>query len=130
MKALGLAELATIAVALVVISFTISIGSTILSDLGEETCDYTWISNTTIPTGANISGNPAAEDKWLGCCVTVDTGNNCTEWHHSASLNVSFRGSESMQELGSWMPTLSLVMIAAIIIGVLVTYLSGGSSRV
>jgi len=41
----------------------------------------------------------------------------------SYAKNASGEGLESLEELGSWLPTLALVVVAAIIIGVLVTYL-------
>lgn len=45
----------------------------------------------------------------------------------SYAKNATGEGLESLEELGSWLPTLALVVIAAIIIGVLVTYLARGS---
>jgi len=47
----------------------------------------------------------------------------------SYAKNASGEGLESLSELGSWLPTLALVVVAAIIIGVLVTYLGGGGRR-
>ena len=46
---------------------------------------------------------------------------------NSYARNATGEGLESLEELGSWLPTLALVVIAAIIIGVLVTYLARGS---
>lgn len=48
-----------------------------------------------------------------GCNSTNTTG---CGWAYNASEN----GLEAMDELGSWLPTLTLVVAAAIIIGVLV----------
>ena len=45
----------------------------------------------------------------------------------SYAYNATGEGLESLDELGSWLPTLALVVIAAIIIGVLVTYLARGA---
>ncbi len=45
---------------------------------------------------------------------------------NSYAKNATGEGLESLEELASWLPTLALVVIAAIIIGVLVTYLAGG----
>lgn len=45
----------------------------------------------------------------------------------SYAKNATGEGLESLEELGSWLPTLALVVIAAIIIGVLITYLARGS---
>ncbi|NIP41326.1 MAG: hypothetical protein GWO10_02030 [candidate division Zixibacteria bacterium] len=43
----------------------------------------------------------------------------------SYAQNATEEGLEALEELGSWLPTLALVIIAAIIIGVLVMYLAG-----
>ena len=45
----------------------------------------------------------------------------------SYAQNATGEGLKSLEELGSWLPTLALVVIAAIIIGVLVTYLARGT---
>jgi len=128
MKGYGIEQIAPIAIIFVVAFFIFSIGSVIMQDIGEEFCDYTWITNTTIATGANISGNPSFNDDWYGCCITTDTGNNCTEWDTTkTSMNISGHGLDSLEEMSSWGPTLALVVIAAIIIGVLITYLARGS---
>ena len=42
----------------------------------------------------------------------------------SYAKNATSEGLESLGELGSWLPTLALVVIAALIITVLVTYLA------
>lgn len=42
---------------------------------------------------------------------------------NSYARNATGEGLESLEELGSWLPTLALVVIAAVIIGVLITYL-------
>jgi len=77
--------LVPIAVAFVVIAFTVSMGAEILNDLysGQTTDSY---------------------------------AQNATE-----------SGLEALSDLSSWLPTLALVVIAAIIIGVLVTYLARGT---
>lgn len=80
-KGLSIGSLTPIAVAFVVIAFTVSMGAEILQSLYDDQTDDSYAKNAT------------------------------------------GEGLESLEELGSWMPTLALVVIAAIIIGVLVTYL-------
>lgn len=80
-KGLSIGSLTPIAVAFVVIAFTVSMGAEILQSLYDDQTDDSYAKNATS------------------------------------------EGLESLEELGSWMPTLALVVIAAIIIGVLVTYL-------
>ena len=85
-KGYSIQSLAGIAIAFVVIAFTVSMGATILSDLqADQTAD-------------------------------------------SYAYNVTGEGLESMETFGDWLPTLALVVIAAVIIGVLVFYL-GRSAR-
>ena len=120
--------LVPVAVVFVVIAFTLSIGTVILEDASEEFCPGTWITNTTPATGL-MKVNPIY-DASLGCCDTVVAGNNCSAWNDDSSLNSSGMGILSLNEMADWLPTLALVMVAAIIIGVLITYLAGGGGRV
>jgi len=125
-KGYSIAQLAPITIIFIVAFFLFSIGSIIMQDLGESFCDYTWITNTTIASGAIVGNNPVTS-AWYGCCQTVGSGNNCSAWYTSkTSLNVSAQGLDSITELSSWGPTLALVIIAAIIISVLITYLAKG----
>ena len=84
----SLQHLIPIAVAFVVIAFTVSMGAEILNDLYSD--------QTT----------------------------------NSYAQNATKSGLESLSELGSWLPTLALVVIAAVIIGVLITYLARGGAGV
>jgi hypothetical protein len=119
-----LTQIVPIAITFVVIFFTLAVGSLVLQDLGEELCDYTWITNTTPATGCNSTINPAT-GRYFGCCINVNTGNNCTAWDTTkTALNVSADGLESIEELSSWGPTLALVVIASVIIAVLIAYLA------
>ena len=115
--------LVPIAVVLVVAFFTISIGSVILEDASETFCDGTWITNTTTPYGGVV--NPIYDSNF-GCCTTLASG-NCTTWNTDVSLKTSGEGLLALDELAGWGPTLALVIVAAIIIGVLVTYLARGA---
>ena len=121
---LGLESLVPITVAFVVVAFTIAIGTIILDEAGDEFCDGTWITNTTPATGL-MKVNPATSASY-GCCDTVVAGNNCSAWSDDASTNTSAYGNLSLVEMSEWLPTLALVVIAAIIIGVLITYLARG----
>ena len=127
LKGIGIGQLVPIAIIFVVAFFIFSIGSTIMQEVGDEFCDGTWITNTSVPSGGS-GGNPLHSDNYFGCCTTVTVSNNCTVWDTSkTSLNISASGLDSMEELSSWGPTLALVVIASIIIGVLITYLARGS---
>ena len=47
----------------------------------------------------------------------------------TASANASGYGLESMEELSSWLPTLAIVIVAAVIIGVIAVYFAFGGGR-
>ena len=120
--------LVPIAVVFVVAFFTISIGSVIMTDVSETFCDDTWI--TTASPAVNSSVVNPTTDGNFGCCTTVNASDtqDCDTWNGDASSNTTSAGLKSLDELASWGPTLALVIIAAIIIGVLVTYLARGGT--
>jgi len=116
-KGISITDLAPLAIVFVVIAFTISMGSSILTDLGTGQCEdegYTWEADTCWSTYNATDG-----------CTTQALG--CAEFGDYA-INASLSGNESMETLGDWLPTLALVVIAAVIIGVLMFYL-GGAAR-
>jgi len=118
-------DLVPIAVIFVVAFFALSIGSIMVEDLSENACDYTWV-DTGTPYTNSSAANPTTGGYW-GCCQTAgSTSRNCTAWSTSYSMNASNSGAEAVYEMADWGPTLALVIIAAIIIGVLVTYLGKG----
>jgi len=57
----------------------------------------------------------------MGSEITQDMYDGQTT--DSYAKNASGYGLQSLGELGSWLPTLALVVVAAIIIGVLITYM-------
>lgn len=128
MKGIGLTQLTPIAVLLVVAFFIFSIGLVMMNDLQENFCEYTWVEPGTYDTsgdanGNNTATNPVTSGEW-GCCLTANT-TDCVTWYTVGyAINASHYGSESLTELADWGPTLALVVIAALIIGVLMTYLS------
>ncbi len=121
-------DLVPITVVFIVAFFIISVGSVIMDDLSVEFCDGTFQTNTTFATGNDVGGNPVySGSPNYGCCTTFSEGNNCTVWDtDTVSLNASANGVIALEELASWGPTLALVIIAAIMIGILITYLAGG----
>lgn len=121
-------SLVPIGVVLIVAFFVFSIGLIIMEDMQEDFCDYTWIDTDTANISVCSSSNAVTGGYW-GCCQTTNASpNSCAAWYTgSYSQNASMDGSESLDELASWGPTLALVLIAAIIIGVLLTYLARGT---
>lgn len=132
MKGIGIEQLAPIAIIFVVAFFIFSIGSIVMTDLSEEFCDATWLDTNYCKPGVTTcnatTANPVTGDRW-GCCTTLNASQDCTAWSTSkTAANISQSGNEAIEEMASWGPTLALVLVAAIIIGVLITYLARGSS--
>ena len=51
----------------------------------------------------------------------INTGQTANSYEKNASTN----GLKSVDELGSWLPTIALVVACAVIIGIVVVYLAG-----
>lgn len=105
-KGFAITELAPIAVAFVATAVTIGLGLSILGSMAQDQCGdgYSW--NSTQSACVNATGD------WAGGAG------------ETYSSNISKYGMESGGELSSWLPTIALVIAAAIIIGVVVTYLA------
>ncbi len=58
----------------------------------------------------------------LGSSVLTDIRD--TQTANSTSYNVSVYGLSSMNTLAKWLPTIALVIIIAVIIGILIVYLA------
>jgi len=128
MKGYSIQSLVPLGIVFVVVAFVLSIGAQINNNFQKTICDGTWyetgvvnVSVTTVPINPVTGGS-------YGCCASVNTsGDSCVTWETTkASLNTSVDGTNAIVELGSWLPTLALVVIAAIVIGVLITYLARG----
>lgn len=92
-KGQNLQSLAAIGITFIVITLILSFGAQILSGLQADQV-----------TGAT------------GCNATSKA--NC-----GADYNTTTYGLTSLQDMGSWLPTVALVVIAAVIIGIVVTFL-------
>lgn len=133
MKGFGIEQLAPIAIIFIVAFFLFAIGSIIMEDLSEEFCDDTYFATDYCSKGVvkcnNTLVNPVTGG-YFGCCEDGPNATtfDCVTWAtDKTSGNISQSGSEAIEELAGWGPTLALVIIAAIIIGVLITYLARGS---
>lgn len=60
----------------------------------------------------------------IGAAVLTDVRDSSTFTSNDYGYNATAKGLESMATFGNWLPTLALVVIAAIIIGVLIMYLA------
>jgi len=64
---------------------------------------------------------------WIGENGDLNTNHNIN-WSYTAtfypatSVNATYNGLEGLEEFSSWLPTLALIIVAAIIIGIIVAY--------
>jgi hypothetical protein len=101
-KGMGLSDLAPAAIAFVFIAVTIGVGATVLSNVqsGQVT--------STNNCGLNSTGGT------VGVAYS-----SC-----GAAYNSSAKGLDGLKTLADWMPTIALVIAAAIVIGVLAFFRS------
>ena len=93
-KGMTLSSLAAIGVVFVVVAIVVSFGSQILGQIRQSQCGGSW----------NSSSNLCLGGKTL-------------------QHNITIKGLDALAKIGEWLPTLALVVIAAIVIGIVVTYL-------
>jgi len=83
------------------------------------------VTTIALSIGANVLSNVQADqvDDVVGCGLNSTGGTSGTLLYTncSYSYNISNYGLQAQDELGSWMDTLALVVVAAIIIGTLIT---------
>ena len=120
---LSIQHLASLGILFVVAIIAISIGAQITENVAEEVCpsNSTWghYTNSSV-YGANVeTGN-----EW-GCCWNINASDSmeCINWSYGAASNTTIQGMEGLLTFAEWFGILALVLMAAIIIGVLVTYL-------
>ena len=61
--------------------------------------------------------------------ATILTNLSATQSAGSVAANSTTNGLLSLQTFTSWLPSLALVIVAAIVIGILVTYLGGARKK-
>jgi len=118
-----------IALVLIVAAITISLGGEIQDNFGSVQC-----SNAGYTYG-NFAGsdstNPLTGNKY-GCCQSVNASDSTdcdTWWTGNVAFNITDKGLDASLQLGNWLPTIALIVAAAIIIGILVVYLGRYQSR-
>lgn len=98
-----LQQLAPIAISFVIIAIVLGIGSTIVSDVRESSCDTYW-NNTDAqaPFCASASNNSLAAPGYVD--------------------NASINGVEAIGTIANWLPTIGVIVAAAVVIGIIVAY--------
>jgi len=129
MKGFSFTDLMPVALVFVVAFFIFGIGQNIMDGLQENFCEYSWIDTARYTDGVNGNNtvnNPVTGAKF-GCCSSTNA-TDCLTWSTDRfAINTSVQGSDSIEEMSSWGPTLALVVVASIIIGTLIMYLARGS---
>lgn len=105
-KAFTVSDMAPLAITFVAVAIALSIGLEILADVAEDQCSSGYVWNGTQNGCVNSTGDWAS-----GAGETYES-------------NVSRNGLTAGDELSSWLPTIALVVAAAVIIGIVVTYLA------
>ena len=103
-------------VTLVILIIALGIGASIISEVQEIQCDYTWGTYSTSDSVDPISSG------YVGCCQSVNASEatDCDTWSTSAALNVSYQGLEGAESFGNLTPVMWLVGAAAVILSLLI----------
>ena len=103
-KGFNLQDLAPLAIAFVIIAVVLGIGSTVMESIRIDQCPNYW--NT---TNANAP-----------FCSTAT--NNSAHSAGTYAENSSLAGMSSLATLSSWLPTIAVIVAAAVVIGIIVLY--------
>ena len=105
-KGFTVGALMPLAITFVVIAIAIGLGATVMSNLQTTQCNAVgWFNET---SGA--------------CCKSAL---DCVNTTTSVAYNASGNGLESLGTFSGWLPTVALIIIASVIIGIIVVYLAG-----
>lgn len=105
-KGFTVGALLPLAITFVVVAIAIGLGATVVDELQANQCnDVGWYN--------------ASSDV---CC---NSASDCENTTTSLAYNASGDGLESLGTFGSWLPSIALIIIASIIVGIIVVYLAG-----
>jgi len=96
-------------IAFVILAVIIGIGGSIMSEIAEDQCNEAgnyW--NTTAPYSGDCQENASA-----GGAIPGDK---------SISFNASEGGIEGIETFGDWLPTIAVILAAALVIGIITAY--------
>lgn len=66
---------------------------------------------------------------WLGSTEAKVNLSYKTTYYSGTAVNATVDGLEGLEEFSSWLPTLALIIVAAVIIGIIVAYFGFGGIR-
>ena len=108
-KGYTVSDLMPLAVAFVAVAIALGLGLEVLAGIKEEQCNeisgFSW----------NATG---------GQCLNSTGGRVEGTQYATYQLNATGSGMEASGELSAWLPTIALIVAAAVIIGIIVVYLA------
>ena len=111
-KGFTLQEMAPLAIAFVIIAIVIGIGAQVVSDvglnLGQAEC------------GKNLHGTWNATGHYCG------NSSNGSIVLRGYAQNTTTQGTSALDTLSSWLPTIGVIVAAAVVIGIIVAYFRFG----
>ena len=111
-KAFTLQEMAPLAIAFVIIAIVIGIGAQVVSDVG--------LNLGAAECTKNLHGT------WNGTGLYCGNSSNGTIHYSGYAENVTSQGTSALGTLSSWLPTIGVIVAAAVVIGIIVAYFRFG----
>ncbi len=123
MKGMTMGQFSAIAIGFIVVVFMISIGGEVLTGVAESSCSGAGGTWGWYPTSYTIApaAVPAPTGGFHGCCSAFTT-TNCSTWTSTTATNITYQGLEGQETFGDWLPTIAVVIAAAVVILIIVSY--------
>jgi hypothetical protein len=118
-----LKDLLPVAIILVILAFVLTIGQQMTDNLAQRACTGSYVQPNAPLAGTSTLKNPVTGGNF-GCCTTMPNATDCTLWTTgNSAINTTINTQKSLDNMSSWTPTIAQVIVAAIIIGILVSAL-------
>ena len=111
-KAFTLQEMAPLAIAFVIIAITIGIGAQVVGDVQKNLAQA--------ECSRNLGGT------WNGTAERCGNSSNGTIHLKGYAENTTGNGLGALETLSSWLPTIGVIVAAAVVIGIIVAYFRFG----
>jgi len=109
------------------LAIVLGIGGSIMSEVSGSQCDYTWLEEQNICGSCpNSTWTLEATNSSIVCwrpnngTLATSGGNYTSQEGHD--LNASLGGLEGVETFGEWLPTIAVILAAALVIGIITTY--------
>ena len=104
-KGISIEQMGGLALAFVLVAIIVGIGATIVTEIQSGQC-----------TGGSSGWNAT-----LGACTVTGGLSNLS----TIASNISSEGLSGLETMGEWLPTIAVIISAAVVIGVIVKYFQG-----